>query len=194
LLCSATRRPTPAIAHIVTAAANKPAVKAASTTSGTHNTDAATATSHTPPTNAHPRDGGATGTVGKSTTSNKAQAHNIQLSSKGTTPVDGLLAKGFNHGNTKQSNSKALRTGTAYFSIIDMAEFSLSHADVMQAMTVRHLQSLGANLESRASVATVVSANLAAPLAKHFHWITPLIKTPVALGAGKAETVSPDFV
>ena len=116
LLSSATRRPTAAITHTVTSAANKPEVKAASTTSGTHSTEAASAMNHAPPANTHPCDVEVAGSIDKSTTNNKAQAPNIQLSNKGTTPVEGLLAKGLSHGKTKHSSNKTLRAATADFS------------------------------------------------------------------------------
>jgi hypothetical protein len=110
--------------HSVTNVANNPDVKAASTTSGTHNTEATNPTSHTPPANAHPRVARRTGLTGKSTTSNKAHALSIQLSSKGTTPVDGLLVKGLSHGKTKHSTSKTLRAVARCFSKEGMGGFS----------------------------------------------------------------------
>jgi hypothetical protein len=148
--------------HKVTNVANNPAVSAASTTSGSHSTDVTKAANHTPPAQDQNRDEELTDVHCRSTTSNNAQALNIQLSNSGTTDVDGLLVKGLSHGKTMHSQSKALRAVAPYFSNKGMGWIFLHPA-------AHHLQSLGANFDSKASVPTVMSANWAAPLAKHFH-------------------------
>jgi hypothetical protein len=102
--------------HSVTKAASNPAVKATSTTSGTVSTERVRAASQAPPAKAQARDGRGPSLTGKSTTSNKAHALSIQLTRSGTTAVDGLLVKGFNHGKIKHRHTKALRTWAAYFS------------------------------------------------------------------------------
>jgi hypothetical protein len=51
-------------------------------------------------------------TKGNSTTASSAQAANIQLTSKGITAVDGLLANGLSQGMAMHNARMALRTHT----------------------------------------------------------------------------------
>jgi hypothetical protein len=52
--------------------------------------------------------------MGNSTTTNSAQAANIQLSSNGMTAVDGLLAKGFNQGSAMHNANMNACEGASF--------------------------------------------------------------------------------
>ena len=101
-------RPTAAISHTHMSDATRPNVNARSTTCGTHNNDASSHTNNTPLTarsNMVQR-----GLIsGNSTTASKAHAAIIQLTNKGITAVDGLLANGLSHGKATHSTKMALR-------------------------------------------------------------------------------------
>ena len=86
-----------------------PIVNARSTTCGTHSNEASNHTNNTPHT-------AASKTVqrglasGSSTTANKAHAAIIQLTNKGMTAVEGLLANGLSHGKATHNTKMTLRT------------------------------------------------------------------------------------
>jgi hypothetical protein len=97
------------MSHTHNSDASKPAVKARSTTCGTHSKEASNPAIST---TAMPRDGRDHGdwAKGNSTTANKAHAANIQLTNKGTTAVDGLLVNGLSQGKAMQATKMALRS------------------------------------------------------------------------------------
>jgi hypothetical protein len=97
------------MSHTHMSEAIRPIVKARSTTWGTHSnetTNQASNTAHTATSAAVHR----ALTNGSSTTANKAQAAIIQLTNKGMTAVDGLLAKGLSHGKATHRTRMMLRT------------------------------------------------------------------------------------
>jgi hypothetical protein len=65
-------------------------------------------------------------TPGSSATANNAQADSIQLSNKGMTAVDGLLANGFNQGNAKHTTKMMLRTKGLWLVDECMQRFSIT--------------------------------------------------------------------
>jgi hypothetical protein len=89
--------------------ATNPAVNARSTSCGTQNNEAANQSSNAPQTkrSSHVQ---RVFTKGNSTTANNAHAAIIQLTNKGITAVDGLLANGLSHGKATHSTKMMLRT------------------------------------------------------------------------------------
>jgi hypothetical protein len=89
--------------------ATKPAVNARSTTGGPHSSEAANQHNSTPQTtrSVHVQ---RILTNGSSTTANKVHAASIQLTNKGMTALDGLLANGLSQGKTMHSTNMMLRT------------------------------------------------------------------------------------
>jgi hypothetical protein len=89
--------------------ATNPAVNARSTTCGTHSKDVISQANKTPHTTRSVNVQWVF-TKGNSTTANSAQAASIQLTNKGITAVDGLLANGLSHGMAMHNTRMALRT------------------------------------------------------------------------------------
>jgi hypothetical protein len=97
------------MSHTLMSDATSPIVNARSTTCGIQSNDVANQTNKA----AHTATSGVVHrglTNGSSTTASNAQAAIIQLTNKGMTAVEGLLAKGLSHGKATHKTRMMLRT------------------------------------------------------------------------------------
>jgi hypothetical protein len=111
--------------------ATKPAVSARSTTCGTHNNEASSQSNNAP----HTKRSVNVQRVfaqGNSTTANNAQAAIIQLTNKGITAVDGLLANGLSQGKATHNTKMMLRTQRLWSVDEFMQRFSTTAASQKQ--------------------------------------------------------------
>jgi hypothetical protein len=124
---TAARRPTAAMSHTHIKEATNPIVNARSTTCGTHSSETASHSNNTLLTTRSVKVQRVF-TTGNSTTTNSAQAASIQLTNKGMTAVDGLLANGLSHGMATHSTKMTFRGRVSDWNDEFMRRFSITPA------------------------------------------------------------------